>query len=87
MQDPAQRPTVAELLQHDFLKAAARKPDAARRNLASLARRRQAITLQVSKRMSCSAAQQPCHLEHFVPHFGETATALQQRWPAGVACS
>ena len=46
-QDPEQRPSVAELRQHDFLKAAGRTPEAARRNLASLARRRQAITLQV----------------------------------------
>ena len=49
-QDPQLRPSVAQLLQHEFLQGAEQQAPGARRTLASLARRRQALNLQMNVR-------------------------------------
>ena len=48
LQDPQLRPSVTELLQHEFLRGAVQQEPEARRSLASLARRRQALNLQIN---------------------------------------
>lgn len=58
VQDPQVRPSLAQLLQHEFLRGVATRPETVRKALASLALRRHALAAQVGSLGSLVDVQQ-----------------------------